>query len=172
MRGAAAGLMAMATVAIACAETPVPTAGTTSGLTRNTYTEPAATATACLTVPASAHPGCYHPGSPPQPDARLTTTEDDARLSKDEIQGVVTQHLMPIKCCYESQLKGTPDLAGSVVLGWTIEPTGIVSRVWIVDRMLGSDATVDCIGEEICGWQFPAVDAPTTVDRYPFAFRR
>ncbi len=168
------GVVAVA-AAWACAETPppVPSQGPAPRPANPPYSEPAASATGCLSVPVSAHPGCYHPGPPPPPDPRFpkTAVEHDASLSKEEINVVVRQHLATIKCCYEAELKRDPALVGSLVVGWTIEPSGIVSRSWIVEQSLPAQATLDCIGEEICGWAFPPAEVATAIGRYPFIFK-
>jgi hypothetical protein len=163
--------VAVLTAALACAETP-PAGGTAPRLASSPYNEPAATTNGCLSVPASAHPGCYHPGPPP-PDPRFAETAADAgaSLSREAINVVVRQHLTAIKCCYDSEVQRDPALAGSLVVAWTIEPSGVVSRTWIVEEALPAQPTLDCIGEEICGWAFPAADAPTMVGRYPFIFK-
>jgi hypothetical protein len=168
--------VAVVTAALACAETPTPApAGATAPRPASSpYDQPAASTNGCLSAPSSAHPGCYHPGPPPPPDPRFfskTAVDHDASLSKGEINVVVRQHLTAIKCCYDSELKRDPALAGSLVVGWTIEPSGVVSRTWIVEQALPAQPTLDCIGEEICGWAFPAAEAPTKIGRYPFIFK-
>ena len=172
MRGRAAALVLGAT-AVACAETPAPTGGTSPRPASSPYVQPAPSVNGCISVPTSAHPGCYHPGPPPAPDPRFAKpqVEHDASLSKEAINAVVREHLAAIKCCYESQLKSDPSLTGSLVVGWTIEPAGTVSRSWIVERSLPSQPTLDCIGEEICGWEFPPAEVATAIGRYPIIFK-
>jgi hypothetical protein len=148
-----------------CAETvQAPAAKAQSNLSSDT--------SACLTIPPSSHPGCYHP-TPPPPDPRFSVAlaEPGTGLSHESINEVVRPHLAAIKCCYQTQLGRDPELAGDVVVAWTIEPSGGVSRAWIVERTLGSQPAVDCIGEEICGWAFPPAEAPTMVGRYPIIFK-
>lgn len=170
MRGRAA--VVLGATALACAETPVPTGGTSARPASTPYVQPAPTVLGCISVPTSRHPGCYHPGPPPAPDPRFAKTQiEHASLTKEAINDVVRQHLAAIKCCYESQLKTDPSLTGSLVVGWTIEPTGTVSRSWIVERSLPAQPTLDCIGEEICGWAFPPAEGATGIGRYPIIFK-
>lgn len=173
MRDVAAVMVAaLATVAAACAETPPPANGAPARRATDVAGQPEAAARACLAVPSSAHPGCYGGEAPDLRVRAGSETNADTSLSKPAINAVVRQHLAAIKCCYESQTQRSPGLAGSVVVGWKIEPSGVVSRAWIVEKTLDSQTAVDCMGEEICGWTFPPMAAPTVVGRYPIAFKR
>ena len=92
-------------------------------------------------------------------------------MSKEQINLVVRRHLFEIKCCYDAGRTEQPDLSGSVVVGWKVEATGEVSRLWVVENTLPSEPAIACIGERICDWTFPGSAAPTTIGRYPFVFK-
>jgi hypothetical protein len=120
-----------------------------------------------------AHAGCYSSGPPLTPDPRFpkNPVTNDASLSPEAVNEVVHGHLLAIRDCYASEWRQNPTLGGSVVVAWTIEPAGVVSQAWIVERTLPSQATIDCIGEEVCGWSFPPAPVATRIGRYPFVFQ-
>lgn len=96
--------------------------------------------------------------------------EISAGMDKEGIRKAIREHIVPIRHCYESDMKKRPAwIYGKLVLEWDIEDDGKVSKVAIKDKFL---STVDsCIASVIKETKFPA--APKgQVGRvvFPFVF--
>jgi hypothetical protein len=126
----------------------------------------------CVDVPAAQHPGCNHREPPPQADARGAAPADPKTLaSSPQLEAYVQQHVAAIECCYSKGRRRNPRLEGRVIAGWTIEPSGGVSDYWTVQSTLASQVVTDCIGDVICGWQFPAREQPRGDVLWSFVFK-
>ncbi|MBN2013029.1 TonB family protein [candidate division KSB1 bacterium] len=83
----------------------------------------------------------------------------DSRDS-DEISMVVNKHNAAIQTCYTRELKRNPDLKGKVVVRFTIEPSGKVSKVDVVSTTLNNPRVERCILSKIRRWDdFGPIDA-------------
>jgi TonB family protein len=79
--------------------------------------------------------------------------EISAGMDKEAIRKAIRDHLIPIRHCYEKELKVKPKLSGKLVLEWDVEDKGKVTRV-VVKK--SADPEVDhCIAEVIKGVKFP-----------------
>jgi len=124
----------------------------------------------CAGVPRFTREGCYHRGIP-FPRERLATQRDpEARASIQQAATLVDRHMPALTCCYQKGLGGNRNREGEVGVAWTIEPSGDVSDAWVVGTTLPSQAVIDCLGEEICGWRF-APARPVTL-AHLFTFKR
>ncbi len=85
------------------------------------------------------------------------------------IQRVVRSRMPVIRACYEHALRLDPTLAGTAVIGFTIDASGKVSRVLVT----GIDHTVAaCLEQAIRTMRFPAPAGGGVVEvRYPFRFQ-
>jgi hypothetical protein len=117
-------------------------------------------------APPARHPGCYHPGT--LPDIRVAELDPKAQPSSQQIGNVMAQHLDAIRCCYERQF---PRGEGRVKVAWVIDASGAVSDAWTEDRTLPSQAISDCLGDAVCGWQFPPPERPPTLVRWSYVFK-
>ncbi len=88
-------------------------------------------------------------------------------MDKEAIRAVIRENLIPIRHCYEKELKAKRNLYGKLILEWDIEDTGKVSRVEVKKAF---DANVDsCLADVIKNAKFPA--APKgSVGRVSFPF--
>ncbi|HLW78805.1 MAG TPA: AgmX/PglI C-terminal domain-containing protein [Terriglobia bacterium] len=93
------------------------------------------------------------------------------RLSKEEIYRVVRAHFLPIKACYEAQMKKAPSLVGEIDVAWDIEKDGRVAKARVIRTTMNSEPVEDCIVAEVAGWRFPAAGDRTIVGRFPFVFK-
>ena len=107
-----------------------------------------------------------------EPEAHFETGSGSIRgqLSRDAIQRVVRQHRREVLHCYEQELERDPELAGRVVVGFTIYPTGSVASVEIRTSNLGNDDVQECLVRRIGRWQFPEPEGGVVTVSYPFVF--
>ena len=93
------------------------------------------------------------------------------RLSKEAIYRVVRAHEVPIKACYEAQMKKDPSLAGEIDVAWDIEKDGRVAKAHVMQTTMNNKPVEDCIVVEVASWRFPAAGERTSVGRFPFVFK-
>jgi TonB family protein len=95
--------------------------------------------------------------------------EVSAGMDKEAIRHTIRDNLVPIRHCYEKELKSRKDLSGKLVLEWDIDKGGKVSNVNIKKPF---NASVDqCIADVIKSAKFP--EPPKgQIGRvvYPFVF--
>lgn len=91
-------------------------------------------------------------------------------LDANAIAGVVKRRMGAVKSCYEKQLKRNPKLAGKVKLQFTIEESGRVGGVKVVQDTTGDPAVGQCISNAIGRWRFPKPDGGSITVAYPFVF--
>lgn len=71
--------------------------------------------------------------------------------------------------CYQDQVKKTPTLAGKVVVRFTVETDGSVSRVQIDDNTTHDANLGRCLQKKFEGLTFPKRETATEVS-LPFIF--
>ena len=76
-------------------------------------------------------------------------------LSKELVGKVIRLHFNAIKFCYERELQHKPELAGKVMILFTIDPTGSVVDANVAESSL-DDANVEaCMLAQVRHWKFP-----------------
>lgn len=77
-----------------------------------------------------------------------------------------------LKRCYENSLKSNPSLAGKVVVEFTIEPRGNVSKASPVENSTGDGAFASCISSVVkrLRWS-PGPEGGAVTYEYPFVFQ-
>lgn len=107
---------------------------------------------------------------PPVPIIELAKAEVDGALDRDVIRRIVRAHVNEIRRCYATGLEAEPSLAGTIELGFVIDPDGRITKV--VDHTTPeqfADLEVrQCITRALRRWKFPKPHdgQPVTV-RYP-----
>jgi len=98
-----------------------------------------------------------------------TTTK---KRSIDEIKAVVLQHIGAITYTYNQKLKSNPRLKGKIIIEFTIEQNGNVSRATIVSSTINSiELEVDLLNASKTFVFSPADSSgKSTTVRYPFKF--
>ncbi len=104
------------------------------------------------------------------PDAGAGTGLEPT-IDREAVQRVINQHQHEIVRCYERALLGSPGLAGTVRMGWTIAPGGTVAGVRIQRSTLGSSAVTSCISSAIRGWHFPSPHGGPVTVTFPWVLR-
>ena len=94
-------------------------------------------------------------------------------LDKEVVQSRIKANQAQIRYCYEKALTDKVDLAGKVVVRFTITGQGAVGKVGIIESKVDDAALERCIVAKIKSWKFPAPkDGGEVTVTYPFLFQR
>ena len=91
-------------------------------------------------------------------------------LSPASIASVVGRRKSAIKSCYEKQLRHNSKLAGKVRIQFTIEQSGRVSSVKVVEDTLSDPLVGKCIANAVQRFRFDKPDGGSVTVAYPFVF--
>ncbi len=86
------------------------------------------------------------------------------------IAAVVKSKISGIKYCYEKELKNNPNLAGKVVVNFTIGATGDVTAYKVENSTIGNAEVEQCILRMVRRWKFPQPSGGDVNVSYPFIF--
>jgi hypothetical protein len=89
------------------------------------------------------------------PDVLPGIVSSHGSLDKEIIRRIVRRHVNEVRYCYEQALPRRPELAGRLVVGFTIAPNGhVVTSVLQTSSM--SDVGVEsCVVAAVRRWEFP-----------------
>lgn len=90
----------------------------------------------------------------------------DGGLDKATVREVVRARIDDVRHCYNAELNDNEELAGSVVVDFTIAATGSVHDVKVAESTMPARFDT-CLAKRVATWQFPAAAQPTAVS-YPF----
>ncbi len=96
-------------------------------------------------------------------------TAGSGSLSSAKIQETVNRRSGALKGCYESELKKDDSLQGKIKVQFTIEPSGRVGAVKVVENTINS-VVGQCVVAQIQRWRFPAPEGGEVTIVYPFVF--
>jgi TonB family protein len=92
-------------------------------------------------------------------------------LGKEDVGRVMRRHAPRFRHCYERELSRDPNLAGKVVLHFTIAPTGQVTNAKVTESTVGDVALERCLTEVMRSVPFPSPKGGGVVMvTYPFLF--
>jgi hypothetical protein len=91
-------------------------------------------------------------------------------LSTEQVKRVVASHRGAIQGCYDFEAKRASAPPGTIEITWTIREDGNVSDARVVSSTLYDERAETCILRQVLGLRFPASDAPTQVESFPFRF--
>jgi TonB family protein len=93
-------------------------------------------------------------------------------LDKEVIRGVIRRHLAEVQFCYERSLRKRPELAGKVMVQFTIVGSGAVSSAAVQSSTLGDAEAEQCICDAMTRWQFPPpAGGGMVIVSYPFVLK-
>lgn len=95
-----------------------------------------------------------------------TTAQVNGGLDKATVREVVRARIDDVRHCYNAELNDNEELAGSVVVDFTIAATGSVHDVKVAESTMPARFDT-CMAKRVATWQFPAAAQPTAVS-YPF----
>lgn len=131
------------------------------------------TTSAAAATPTSAPTGSALAES--APSRMVAEDEEDASLpalDSSVVKDVIVSHMASIKYCYDSQLKKDPDLAGKVVVKFTVGPKGAVTKADVKETTLKNKDVETCMVGEVKSWIFPEPRRGESVDiAFPFVFK-
>jgi TonB family protein len=94
------------------------------------------------------------------------------RLDPARVVRVIRQRAFALRAFYEHALRDDPQLAGTVTVAFTVEPTGRVSNAHAAADTLGSPAVTARVVETVAGFRWNPGPVGGSVDfSYPFIFR-
>jgi Gram-negative bacterial tonB protein. len=103
--------------------------------------------------------------SVPAPGPRVGT------LDKEVIRGVIRSHISAVRACYETELSTKLGLQGRISYQFTIDQDGTVAASGIQSSTMNDARVEDCVGREICNWEFPKpLGGGIVIVSYPFNF--
>lgn len=103
------------------------------------------------------------PSAPPVPEGE----EVSAGMDKEAIRQTIREDLVPIRHCYERELKNDPNIQGKLVLEWDIGDLGKVTSVTV--RKSVHPKVDQCIADVLKQTMFPT-PPKGTVGRVIFPF--
>jgi len=86
------------------------------------------------------------------------------------VQAVVRANFGKFRLCYEAALRNCPNLSGRVVVNFTIQPNGTVSRADTTGSDIPEVAVSKCVAERFKELVFPTFDGPPIKVTYPVTF--
>lgn len=89
-------------------------------------------------------------------------------LDKEVIRRVIQQHIGEVKRCYEAELEKNPNLAGRMMVRFTIDTSGKVTESAVQESSLNNAAAEGCIRDAVRTWIFPKPQGGKVVVSYPF----
>jgi hypothetical protein len=101
---------------------------------------------------------------------RSTTLVDD-NLDPNIVAAYIKSQLPRVKDCYDTALLTNRDLAGRVVMVWTIDLTGATQGITVESNTMQEGNVAACVEELIRGWRFPAPKRETVEVTFPFVFQ-
>jgi len=106
-----------------------------------------------------------------RPQSIEGAASSNAKRDIAAINDIVATHKTSIRMSYERFLKRAPDLAGKITIRFTIDASGGVSRVEIVENTTGNKELEDEIVRKIGMWRFEAITDGDVTVTYPFVFQ-
>jgi hypothetical protein len=89
-----------------------------------------------------------------------------------DVHTQMRRYLGRMRACYEKQLKHDPDLAGKIVLSWTVEADGELSTVTVENDSTGSADLRSCVTRRLEAVRFAPPPYELDVEGYPLLFDR
>ncbi len=91
--------------------------------------------------------------------------------AKNNIRSVVRRGSAAVKYCFEKELQINPSLSGKVVLQWTVNASGKVSKAYVSSTTLKNKKVESCMVRVAKRWRFEEPKGGHCVISYPFTFK-
>ncbi|MGB1016510.1 MAG: AgmX/PglI C-terminal domain-containing protein, partial [Nannocystaceae bacterium] len=89
------------------------------------------------------------------PLPKMDVEGDTGGISKKVIRRIVRAHINEVRFCYNEGLTRDPELAGRIVVGFTIGADGNVVESKVAETTLGDSSVDTCIATAVGRWKFP-----------------
>jgi len=94
-------------------------------------------------------------------------------MDPEVIKGIVAEHLIELRYCYETLLLKDAQAQGDVMTIWQIDSQGAMASIGYESETLAATDLIPCIDSKMKQWKFPKPDGGGQVHvRYPFRFFR
>jgi len=93
----------------------------------------------------------------------------DGSLTRDQVVAVLSANARQMRDCYETALRSNATLSGTVVVRFTVRPTGSVASSSLVRSTLGDRAVERCLVQFVRTLSFPPSAGRTRVS-FPIVF--
>jgi hypothetical protein len=97
----------------------------------------------------------------------VVLAKDGDQLPKETINMVAHRHAAEINQCLKDPYKTQPNIAGTVTIGFEIQPTGLVSACSVKKSDLNNPTLEACVCSHVKTWVFPRAYGVTQVDEFP-----
>ena len=101
-----------------------------------------------------------------------TESGNTGALDSKEIGWVIGVNIGGIKYCYERQLIQNQNLAGKIVVEFTIAETGRVESARVIESTMNANVVEQCIVEKMKRLKFPRPKGGKVTVSYPFVFEK
>jgi hypothetical protein len=94
-------------------------------------------------------------------------------IEASEVTGVIQTHLPALDACYTSEVAKNPELAGKVLVKFSIQQDGTVKNARTESTSLRHEPTESCLADVVSTATFPALErGKLAVVQFPFTFPR
>ncbi|MBI3185600.1 MAG: adventurous gliding motility protein GltJ [Myxococcales bacterium] len=104
---------------------------------------------------------------PPEPGGGGDVPES---LGQSDIMQVVLSNRSALARCAEEHRKKEPGVSGTLVMRWTVQPSGRTSNVSVVSQEFKATYMAACIGGLVKSWNFPKHKKAGDPVTFPFKF--
>ncbi|MFK8002156.1 MAG: AgmX/PglI C-terminal domain-containing protein [Polyangiales bacterium] len=95
----------------------------------------------------------------------------DGELDMTRVASTVRRRMSAIRACYERELNTHPDLAGKVVIEFTVQESGSVTGAHAIENLTGSTRLASCLSRVARGIRLsPGPQGGSVTIQYPFVF--
>jgi len=106
-----------------------------------------------------------------RPESIEGAASSNAKRDIMAINAVVTSHKTSVRMSYERFLKKSPDLAGKITIRFTIDASGNVTRMEILENTTGNKELEDEIAKKVKMWKFESIPEGEVTVTYPLVFQ-
>jgi TonB family protein len=103
-------------------------------------------------------------------EIKTEAPEVDGSLEGADIARVVKGRISSIKECYERELKRNPQLAGKIVVRFTIDEEGKVTNAALEENTVSDKSVGACVVSRFERFRFPKPEGGSVTVSYPFIF--
>jgi TonB family protein len=106
-----------------------------------------------------------------RPESIEGAASSNEKRNNAAINKIVSSHKVSIRMSYEKYLNRIPDLAGKIIIRFTISVTGRVTSIKIVENTTNNQDLEKDIVRKMKMWRFEEVTEGDVTVTYPFVFR-
>ena len=117
------------------------------------------------TAPVAEPPSIFEP----DPNLTLPPGMPTGSLNKEIIRRIIRRHIDEVKACYEQELTKKPDLAGRIMVQFTIAASGQVIASVLQNSTMANARVENCTVQAVRRWEFPKpLGGGIVIVSYPF----